>query len=359
MTEKNQVFCSVIIPVYNTEKYLHQCLDSVLNQTFRDFELIIVDDGSTDNSAKICDEYSDKDQRIRLIHQTNGGHTKARKVGLSLATGKYVFFVDSDDWLELDALQIINENVKKTGADIITFDSYFCHKGKQVKYHQSAPAGFYDKKAMIESIYPKMIYSGRFFYFGVYASMWNKVFLRSILTPNLLNVDERIRIGEDGLATFATFLDASSVCVLAKKYLYDYRDDNISITRSYYPELFNNTNLLIDKLRQMNKKKNIYDLDSQIDYYYLYNIYSIFIEEFYYKYKKSIFQKFKNLKNIYQDHRVMEVLDRVSFDDFKDSHLTFFKILQSRHFYLLVVFSIFIAMKKRFIEWVRKILGKN
>lgn len=90
---------SVIVPVYNVEKYLSRCIDSIISQTFSDFELILVDDGSTDSSGKICDEYGKKDGRVKVIHKRNGGLSSARNCGLENAKGNYICFVDSDDWI--------------------------------------------------------------------------------------------------------------------------------------------------------------------------------------------------------------------------------------------------------------------
>lgn len=97
---------SIIVPVYNVEKYLRKCIDSILNQTFKDFELILIDDGSTDESGKICDEYNLKDNRIKVIHKENGGLSSARNAGLDIAQGEYIGFVDSDDWIESDQICI-------------------------------------------------------------------------------------------------------------------------------------------------------------------------------------------------------------------------------------------------------------
>lgn len=93
---------TVIIPVYNTEKYLKRCIESVINQTFLDLEIILVDDGSTDQSASICDDYARRDNRIKVIHKTNGGLSDARNTGIKEATSEFISFVDSDDWLALD-----------------------------------------------------------------------------------------------------------------------------------------------------------------------------------------------------------------------------------------------------------------
>lgn len=110
---------SVIIPVYNTEKYLRECLDSVLAQTFTDFEVLVINDGSTDSSGKICDEYAEKDSRIKVFHKENGGVSSARNLGLDHAKGEWICFVDSDDEVLEDALQNYVDSIKSTDADII------------------------------------------------------------------------------------------------------------------------------------------------------------------------------------------------------------------------------------------------
>lgn len=111
---------SVIIPIYNTEKYLKQCVDSVLNQTFRDTEIILVDDGSTDNSPEMCDRYAENDKRIKVIHKENGGLSSARNAGLDIATGDYIAFIDSDDfYMDLTDLEAIHNKMVNSGLDIL------------------------------------------------------------------------------------------------------------------------------------------------------------------------------------------------------------------------------------------------
>lgn len=356
---KQKVFISIVVPVYNVEKYLRQCVDSILSQTFTDFELILVDDGSKDSSPEICDEYSVNNECVFVIHQPNGGQVKARKAGLKKAIGEYIFFVDSDDWIEPNALEVACKSAKDNNADIVTFDGYFCYSNnRRLPVGQSIPSGVFDKKAMIEKIYPNMLYSGRFFYFGIYAAMWNKIFRRSILTPNMVNVDPRLKIGEDGVTTFATFLDAKRVCVLGSQHLYDYRDNNFSITRSYCPNQFNNAKLLIQTLRDINTKKNVYDLSTQIDYYLMYNVYSIFIEEFYYRYKKSYAQRIKYLTEIANDKSVIEVANRCDYTGMNRQFRSFFDKLKKGQTIRLIDTTAHIAYKKRLRVYLKKLLGK-
>src|SRR4051812_34034895 len=109
---------SIIVPVFNVEKYIHDCLESILNQSFIDFELILVNDGSSDRSGVICDEYSKKDNRITVIHKENGGQSTARNRGIDLAKGDYIGFIDSDDWIDHDMYKVLYEKAIEIGADI-------------------------------------------------------------------------------------------------------------------------------------------------------------------------------------------------------------------------------------------------
>ena len=123
------MFFSVIVPIYNIEKYLPRCIDSVLAQSFDDFELILVDDGSPDNCPKICDEYAVKDARIKVIHKENGGLVSARQVGIKKAVGDYVFHLDGDDAVCNDALESAYKIINETNADIVSFSYKRCING--------------------------------------------------------------------------------------------------------------------------------------------------------------------------------------------------------------------------------------
>ncbi|WP_312336631.1 glycosyltransferase family 2 protein [Anaerospora hongkongensis] len=121
---------SIIVPVYKVEKYLHKCINSILTQTFKDFELILVNDGSPDNCGTICDEYSQKDHRVVVIHKKNGGLSDARNAGLDIARGKYIGFVDSDDYIEKDMYELLYTNIIEVDADISICGIFHCYGNK-------------------------------------------------------------------------------------------------------------------------------------------------------------------------------------------------------------------------------------
>ncbi|OTP26705.1 glycosyltransferase family 2 protein [Enterococcus mundtii] len=122
---------SIIVPVYNVEKYLRNCVDSILNQTFKNFELILVDDGSLDDSGKICDEYVKKDKRVRVLHKENGGLSSARNAGIEYAHGRYLGFIDSDDYIEPDMYELLYNNMVHEDADLSICGIYDVYEGKE------------------------------------------------------------------------------------------------------------------------------------------------------------------------------------------------------------------------------------
>jgi len=144
---------SVIIPVYNAAKYLPKCIDSVLNQTYKNLEIILVDDGSTDESGKISDKYSYKDNRVIVIHKENGGTSDARNKGIKAATGKYIGFIDSDDYIETDMYEILLKTLYAYDADIVECAFYRIKKDNLIlppKYFSGTPEQFNVSQAMEE-----------------------------------------------------------------------------------------------------------------------------------------------------------------------------------------------------------------
>ena len=126
MYEKKKI--SVVVPIYNVEKYLPECIESVQNQSYMNLEIILVDDGSPDNSGKIADEYAKKDGRIKVIHKKNGGLSDARNAGIEVATGDYIMFLDSDDLLTADACKVLEEKIEKENADYVIGNYINCHE---------------------------------------------------------------------------------------------------------------------------------------------------------------------------------------------------------------------------------------
>ena len=136
---------SVIVPVYNVEKYLDNCVQSILRQSYTNLEIILIDDGSTDKSSQLCDEYSQKDKRIIVIHKKNGGLMDAWKNGLEYANSDLIMFVDSDDWVEKNILEILYNEYLQTMADIVCCSFVHSFKDKEIPDDHNVKPGYYDK----------------------------------------------------------------------------------------------------------------------------------------------------------------------------------------------------------------------
>ena len=165
------MFFSIIVAVYNTEAYLDKCLQSILHQTFTDFEVILINDGSLDKSAEICEKYAQIDKRIRLIHQENQGVSATRNTALGMASAPYIIWVDADDWIEEDLLAEVKKTIDQSSADIILFDycvvsSVRCKKNK-LKYHE----GFLNKQEAMSALALDE---------NLQSYLWNKAFKRSL-----------------------------------------------------------------------------------------------------------------------------------------------------------------------------------
>lgn len=220
---------SVIVPIYNVAEYLPQCIESICCQTWHDMEIILVDDGSTDGSSRICDVYAGKDGRIRVIHKTNGGLANARKTGLAAARGEYISCVDSDDWIEPDMLQKLLDAGKN--ADIIAFAGYEeCGKHRKMKGNTAAE-GLYDTEEKLQGLYNVMLMDGNFFTHGISTSIWNKLFKRHVLERPQMKVPDVVSYGEDTACVYPCILAAGSVFVTNMPF-YHYRVRQGSIVRS-------------------------------------------------------------------------------------------------------------------------------
>ena len=224
---------SIIVPVYNVEKYIHQCVDSVLGQTFVDFELILVNDGSPYNCPQICDEYAAKDERVYVIHKENGGVTSARKAGLNIAKGDYVIYVDSDDWLSGNYLNIANEILNKHNPDIICFGHYSGTNMEYIENKMPYRTGMYFKDDIEREIFPILLENE--YALGFSPALWAKIFRRDLIENPLNALDNSIRIGEDGAIVKPVIYLANSIYI-----------DNHSV---YYYRLNPNSATQIKKAR--------------------------------------------------------------------------------------------------------------
>ncbi len=206
--ERN-VYLSVIVPAYNAEPYLEQCISSIKGQSYSDIQIILVDDGSTDRTGLICDKYAESDARIEVIHKPNGGLVSARKAGLKAAKGVFVGWADADDWVETDYYEQMVRAQEKSGADLVAAGHFHDIGEESGKVWNQIPAGLYQRG----DILPKLIYSGTFFTYGLQPHIYTKLIRREILDKTQMAVDERICAGEDAAVVYPSVLEAEHILV--------------------------------------------------------------------------------------------------------------------------------------------------
>lgn len=236
---------SIVIPVYNSAKYLRECLDSICSQSFEDWEIVAVDDGSPDESPVILDDYAARDKRIRVLHKANGGVSAARNDGLEAASGEFVLFVDSDDWLSDGALQRYWDEAERTGADVVIADHFSIWEDGRCKRFKFFSQNFESReRGLLEKIQLTMLYGSYSPYYSescgyLFGALWTKLFRRRILTENGVCFSTNISLFEDGLFGLTAFEFAKSVAYIQEP-LYNYRILNSSLCHSYK---FNNVEL--------------------------------------------------------------------------------------------------------------------
>lgn len=231
---------SFIVPVYGVEKYIHQCVDSILGQTYTDFELILVDDGSPDNCPQICDEYAAKDVRVTVIHKKNAGVSEARNTGIDAASGEWAYFVDSDDWIELDACERLMRDAEQTGADCIMSDCVIMADTYQKRAHQFSQKFFTDNPETIKDI-QKYILCHKFspcYIRGIsngYAAPWGKFVKLSIIKDYHIRFDPYAKgVFDDGVYSLY-LLDHVKTFYYSDEHTYNYRIVGSSLTHAFKP----------------------------------------------------------------------------------------------------------------------------
>jgi Glycosyltransferases involved in cell wall biogenesis len=209
---------SVIIPVYNTEKYLKRALESVLGQTISVHEIICVDDGSTDRSMDILNAYAKKDGRIKVIHKENGGPASARKAGVAIASGTYLTFVDSDDFVEPDMYEEMMSLACRYHADIVTSGFIRDYGNSITVNHEKMKAGVYTGEQLKTEVLGSLIDTDSFYRMGISDSLCNKIFRQDKLKPVQMAMDERIFMWEDDAVVFSCLFRCDTLVVSGKSY---------------------------------------------------------------------------------------------------------------------------------------------
>ena len=261
---------SIIVPIYMIDRYLGICIESILNQTYENLEIILVDDGSKDRCPEICDLYKEKDARIKVIHKTNGGLVSARKAGLRESNGVYVTYVDGDDWIGPGFIEGLYTAMSASSADMVCAGYTRDLFSKTASFLNNMPSGIYERE-QLQVLWQSMISCGHFYRPGITTYVWNKLFKREILQATQNLVDDRISIGEDAAVTYPALLLCTRVVVTDNvAYHYRQREDSMLKQTTRYSAEAQKLKYLYDFMNGWAKEKPQYlNLKSQIQDYIL------------------------------------------------------------------------------------------
>lgn len=284
---------SIIVPVYNTKKYLEKCIDSLCKQTYKNIEIMLIDDGSTDGSDAVCDTLAKTDERIKVIHKKNNGLLLARKSGTELCNGNYVINVDSDDWLDVNVIEELFNVIVKYEPDVIIFGYYNNYLDIEDKKSICLSDGLYNYKRIEKEIYPKLIMDSNGSY--VIPSLCFKAIKKEIALNSFECFNSNILVGEDFCVSSICLLNSKSIYVLDCP-LYHYRFNNESIMRSGKTIKFDNVLKIKEVLFNYFVENDLFTKQCNRRLFYeLYNtIRSYFYSNNYYEIKRIINRELKN-----------------------------------------------------------------
>lgn len=266
---------SVLIPVFKIEKYIEECVLSITNQSFSDFEIILIDDGSPDSCPEICERLRKNDSRIKVLHKKNEGVAKARRDGAEIAEGEYIICIDGDDWLKKDCLKTISKAINETHADIVCY-GMICDNGREmIPCELPYKDGFYTREDIERVIFPELIQSNCAEYFA--PSLCAKAIRKELFMENVLS-NKLVPIGEDGACVIPCVYHCRSMFVL-KECFYNYRYNNASATKSKKVYNWEYPQLIAEHL--MSKVDIHYrDFQEQLDRKIVHDVFTVIVSQF-------------------------------------------------------------------------------
>lgn len=261
-----EILVSVIVPIYNTKNFLAECIDSILKQTYKNIQIILVDDGSTDGSLEICKAYIEKDERIMFIQNSHSGLVEARKAGVEQAKGEYCIFVDSDDWIAENLLESVMTLIDNGSVDIVNYNMESVNGKIRNRWKYTITDGVYEGK-QLEKIYSKMMFDFEKSKPGIIQSLCTKLIKKNILKESIKNVDSRITLGEDAAVVYNAILIAEKMVVTNESY-YFYRNHDSSMMASKDIDIFHKIFYFQQYMQKMfSEYDKKYQLEEQLKAY--------------------------------------------------------------------------------------------
>lgn len=323
---------SIIVPIYNTSKYLRECIESILSQTYKDLEIILIDDGSQDNSLAICKEYEKRDNRIKVYHKKNSGVSDTRNFGLSLAKGELISFCDSDDIIDKNLYKTLFETMIQENVDRICGGYSYLYERRKLYCKPRLSDGKYSA----QNILSKMIDDGTLSGF-LFSGVNNSLFKKDIILKNKIYFNKNLKYNEDSLFSFEYMLHSKSIYSLQSKPLYLYRQHDSSTTKKRI--LGNKYKSLHETLNKLDTTKEITDFKLQMQRRMvteaLWEILDI-------SEKENLFQAFKDVRNILYAEHLIKNIKVINFKDLNKYKKIYYYMMLKKNYKKIVLLSKYI-----------------
>lgn len=239
---------SIIVPIYNVEKYLDRCVISLLNQTYENIEIILVDDGSPDNSPKMCDEYAAGDSRVNVVHKINGGLSDARNAGLEVATGDYILFLDSDDYVELNMIEKLLKVAVTNKSDVVVFGYYadFVDKDESLLSTRNFPS--INKSYSLDSFNEIPLNSDMI---GLLGYAWNKLYNSKVIKSNNMKFTKGISLVEDMVFNGPVLMKCNNISFVEDMFVHYMQRPRVTLGNKFYDNFFDLKLMAIDSIEKL------------------------------------------------------------------------------------------------------------
>lgn len=334
---------SIIVPVHNVEQYLPACIDSIVNQTYRNIEIILVDDGSTDNSGKICDEYAAKDNRILVIHKNNAGVSLARIDGFDACHGVLVMFVDSDDYVSYDIVEKMYNDLMKFDVDMVSCQVYEVVDGAINETIVRPRVGFYDKEDIIGLLQTRFLYDREIKMAGITGYLWSRL-IKSTYIRECLQCGLGMIHSEDQVGVMNLLYNIKSMYV-QKEYLYYYVQHDNQTTKSHNSFFWNNFEIYFKRIVQMDEKNY---LKEQLQLRALMML-KMLIKMELSNNQHNVFYRVMNIRNQFSNI-MFSMINDIKTDTFSTKEKLQYFLIKHRMFFCYSLFMYINYIRKRFVE---------
>ncbi len=326
---------SIIVPVYNVEKYIDRCIQSILNQTYKNYELILIDDGSIDRSSEICDKYANNYQHISVIHKKNEGLGLTRNVGITRAKGEYILFVDSDDTIHPDMLKVCNDELSK-GYDTIIFGYNRTNENDKIISTFQYDEESYKIEKIKDNLLPKLIGSSPSGHDSIAVSACGVIYSKDIITKNqLMFKSERKIISEDLIWNLEYLIHAKSVKI-SNKSLYNYRFTEGSLTKKYIKNRFNLVKDLYKlELEYLNKYGILANTEVRLNKQFFIYLRMCFRQENITISKLPLSKAMMNINNICSDDLVIKIINNYPIKELQFKQKMFIYLVKFKYIKLI------------------------